>query len=205
MVARCRRRVPSLETKRNQTGSSRARPAARPRPRHHADAAPRRGGGHGAPALLGRAAPLLPRGPDGGQGAVRGRARQGGRGRRQVRRRRPPVDRRGGAADVMAEAHAKVGDAAPGLVAAARSSARAFVQQHFPVQPAPEPPEEIDDAVVRKILTTDRGPPSAEHVARWKAARRAAAERRASPSPSSSRCATRSSSASTTCRCRRRL
>ena len=82
-----------------------------------------------------------------------------------------------GLRDVMAEAHAKVGDAAPGLVAAARSSARAFVQQHFPVQPAPEPLEEIDDAVVRKILTTDRGPSSAEHVARWKAARRAAAEK----------------------------
>ena len=90
----------SLLSKRNETKRApRARrPAARPRPRHHADAAPRRGGGHGAPALLGRAAPLLPRGPDGGQGAVRGRARQGGRGRRQVRRRRPPVDRRGGAA-----------------------------------------------------------------------------------------------------------
>ena len=88
-----------------------------------------------------------------------------------------------GLRDVMAEAHAKVGDAAPGLVAAARSSARAFVQQHFPVQPAPEPLEEIDDAVVRKILTTDRGPPSAEHVARWKAARRAAAEKQGEPIP----------------------
>ena len=51
----------SLLSKRNETKRApRARrPAARPRPRHHAHAAPRRGGGHGAPALLGRAAPLL--------------------------------------------------------------------------------------------------------------------------------------------------
>jgi len=88
-----------------------------------------------------------------------------------------------GLRDVMSEAHAKVGDAAPGLVAAARSSARAFVQQHFPVQPAPEPFEEPDEAIVRKILTTNRGPPSAEHVARWYAARRQAAEVRGEPVP----------------------
>ena len=184
----------------------RARPSTAPsRGRSSASAA------RTAPAVRDEAQlPLLPRGPDGGQGAVRGRA---------PRRPWPPaspssaglvVDRLAGLRDVMGEAHAKVGDAAPG--ARLRHADRDLrlggcVQTALAREqvPAPEPLEEIDDAVVRKILTTDRGPPSAEHVARWKAARLAPRPRVRAHPRDSSRCARGSSSASTTCRCRRRL